>query len=144
MEIERLKELKNEVSKSNIKVTGIGYLADMQDLINAEIARKSVKSEEVQEAIEELQYGGWQSSKDGYPITLGDKTIDLAITALQQYQQWIPVSDCIPTESELRNGMVLAWSTELDEWQVENWGYVEDRPDDYTHWMTLPEPPKGE
>jgi len=35
-------------------------------------------------------------------------------------------------------------STELDEWQVENWGYVKDRPDDYTHWMTLPEPPKGE
>jgi len=47
MDIERLKELKHEVSVSNIKVTGIGYLADMQDLINAEIARQSVKSEEV-------------------------------------------------------------------------------------------------
>ena len=47
MNIERLKELKHEVSVSNIKVTGIGYLADMQDLINAEIARQSVESEEV-------------------------------------------------------------------------------------------------
>jgi hypothetical protein len=45
MDIERLKELKHEVSVSNIKVTGIGYLADMQDLINAEIARQSVKSD---------------------------------------------------------------------------------------------------
>ena len=33
-------------------------------------------NEEVQEAIEESMQGFWQSYKDGYPITLGDKTIE--------------------------------------------------------------------
>jgi len=58
MDLERLKELKHEVSVSNIKVTGIGYLADMQDLINAEIARQSVKSEDVTISKMETARGG--------------------------------------------------------------------------------------
>ena len=106
------------------------------------IARQSVKSEEVQRAIGDLldMKEHWcADSTDNDAISIG-----LAITALQSYQPWVSVNDRLPTESELRNGMVLAWSAELCEWQVENWGYVEDRPDDYTHWKPLPEPPKGE
>lgn len=49
------------------------------------IARQTT-SEEIQDAIEALMFGGWQSYKDGYPITLGDKIIDIVITALQAYQ----------------------------------------------------------
>lgn len=113
---------------------------DMLELIDEAVARQSVTSEGVQEAIEYLQ------PLTEHPIMSGNfaKHIKTAITALQAYQPWISVSERKPTESELRNGMVLAWSTELSEWQVESWGYVEDRPEDYTHWKPLPEPPKGE
>ncbi|NLD33072.1 MAG: DUF551 domain-containing protein [Trichococcus flocculiformis] len=117
----------------------------MTALIDAEIARQSVKSEDVQEAIEQLQ-SEYVDDFEGYPASCGkwNRNIDLAIAALQEYRPCAKVSEGLPPENELRNGMVLAWSTELDEWQVENWGYVENRPDDYTHWKPLPEPPEGE
>lgn len=65
-------------------------LRSVIDFANEAIARQSTTSEEVKDAIEELMYGSWQSYKDGYPITLGDKTIYLAITALQEYQPETP------------------------------------------------------
>ena len=65
-----------------------------------DIERDLVKSEDVAEAIEELMYGSWQSSKDGYPITLRDKTIDLARTALQAYQPWVSVKDRLPEKPQ--------------------------------------------
>lgn len=87
MDIEGLKELRGAFDSG--QVTDQGYAQDQDDilaLIDAEIARQSVTSEEVTEAIEELMSGIWQLSKDGYPITLGGKTLGLAITALQAYQ----------------------------------------------------------
>lgn len=123
-----------------------GYEKGKKD---AAIARQSVKSEEIQEAIEELMSGGWQSYKDGYPITLGDKTIGLAITALQAYQPWIPVSERLPTEEDAdKKGLVLAYdkleTQETCPWYcIEEWNATKDNK--ITHWkQPLPEPPKGE
>ena len=66
MDIERLKELV-QAEDSDLW----DYKVELIGLLDEAIARQSVKSEEVAEAIEELMSGIWQSSKDGYPITLG-------------------------------------------------------------------------
>ena len=128
-------------------IIGAKDLKNALEFIDYQDVEKYATSEEVQEAIVILTE--WRDFLSGTLPADAEGTreimsYNLAITALQAYQPWIPVSDRIPTERELRSGMVLAWSTELSEWQVENWGYVEDRPDDYTHWKPLPEPPKGE
>lgn len=71
------------------------------------------------------------------------KAINLAITALQEYEPWVSVKDRLPTEDDAdENGLLLAWSSELEEWQVEVWSYVAKATDDYTHWKPLPQPPK--
>lgn len=150
MDIERLKELhrivSNEFEVFNEKtqhfcITPIGK--DLITLIDEAIDRQSVTSEEVRRAIELLREPSKYMDYYWLDAQMND-ALNLAITALKEDQPWVPVSEHIPTKSELRNGMVLAWSTELSEWQVESWVYVEDRPEDYTHWKPLPEPPKGE
>ena len=75
--------------KANDALTII--LENIAELVVAYLigARHPVKSEDVQEAIEQLMYGSWQSYKDGYPIKLGDKIINLAIAALQKHQPWV-------------------------------------------------------
>ena len=91
MDIEMLKELKKEVAESNLKVTGVGYLTDLQDLINAEIARQSVTSEDVAEAISQMNeaLGTEYLESDGEWTCYNEfstNAIRTAITALQAYQ----------------------------------------------------------
>jgi len=120
---------------------------DFVKLIDAEIARQSATSEEVAEAIEELMSGIWQSSKDGYPITLGGKTLDLAITALQTYQPWVSVSERLP-DADVASVLIHTNKGGVSEgqyypciksWKQFRWS-VENA--DVTHWMPLPKPPK--
>ena len=77
MDIERLNNLKlqqyNMMAYSQVR-------NDFVKLIDAEIARQSATSEEVQEAIERIHCTKWDHDKTWY------NTIDLAITALQAYQ----------------------------------------------------------
>ena len=95
MDIERLKELRKKIPE----YYGNGFMSlvhcdNMLDLIDDAIARQSVKSEEVAEAIGDLldMKEHWcADSTDNDAIS-----IDLAITALQDYQPWIPVSNVKP------------------------------------------------
>lgn len=69
-------------------------LSESLQALKAEIARQPIKSEDVQRAIEQLKYAREQDREfdDG---TFVD-SLDLAITALQEYQPWIPVSERLP------------------------------------------------
>jgi hypothetical protein len=158
MDIERLKELRKSLNAENWNAkTKIEVIALTDDLI----ARQSATSDEVSEAIEELMSGIWQSSKDGYSITLGGKTLDLAITALQAYQPWISVGERLPEIPEGRYGVmcnvmvdncsstkVMSLLYEKDTVRgktVCRWKwYGKISPWNVTHWKPLPEPPKGE
>jgi hypothetical protein len=124
-----------------------------------DIERDLVKSEDVAEAIEELMSGIWQSSKDGYFITLRDKTIDLARTALQAYQPWVSVSERLPddgvpvlvtyigfNDGKPHSDGVAKWSIEENAY-VGGWLLESDSSEvtvEITHWKPVPEPPKGE
>ena len=96
MDIERLKELRKKIPE----YYGNGFMSlvhcdNMLDLIDDAIARQSVKSEEVAEAIGDLldMKEHWcADSTDNDAIS-----IDLAITALQAYQadvtHWKPLPE---------------------------------------------------
>lgn len=123
-------------------------LRSVIDFANEAIARQTTTSEEVKDAIEELMFGGWQSYKDGYPITLGDKTIYLAITALQEYQPWTPTSDRLPEEYRfvlisIFNGKATGVGM-ID--KKKRWYGIDHQEMDITPeaWKPLPEPLKGE
>lgn len=124
----------------------------------AEIAHQSVKSEEVQEAIE------WQVSLKGYHQNKWEKAepewqqepgaqaqhnemimaIDLAITALQAYQPWVPCSERMPKESDAdKNGHILAYSVGLQRSTICLWYHIIGD-NTTTHWRRNIEPPKGE
>ena len=100
---------------------------------------------DVQEAIEELMSGIWQSSKDGYPITLGGKILDLAITALQAYQPWVSVSERLPERGEnylcCEDDIMAIFVAYYND---SGWKRPLYRETTVTHWKPLPEPPKGE
>lgn len=118
---------------------------------------QSATSEEVADAIEKLTYARDQDREfdDG---TFVD-SLDLAITALQAYQPWIPVSERLPGKpeydwvlvhitlypdgfvglphvAELRRGEWFSTEYDLPIEQILQ-GTV-------THWKPLPQPPKGE
>lgn len=169
MDIERLKELKdylrvaNELSILNddnlmqriVDNNDVTNTIDIAiELLNAEIARQSVKSEDVQKAIKTVEGIAICSS-------FKDQREDakLAITALQAYQPWISVEDRLPEKpeydwvlvhitlspdgfvglphvAELRRGKWFSTEYSLPIEQILQ-GTV-------THWKPLPEPPKGE
>ena len=112
---------------------------------------------EVQEAIGLLSgksYGTHNLSCD----CVFCKAIDLAITALKQYQGWIPVSERLPDDGtpvlityvgiydgKLYSDGVAIWSVEENGYNG-GWLWELDRSEvavKTTHWMPLPEPPKG-
>ena len=69
--------------------------------IDEAIARQSAISEEVAEAIEDLEYALACSENGGFYVeqTIKQPTARLSITALQEYQHWIPVSNGKPEKS---------------------------------------------
>ena len=92
MDIERLKELKGWVN--DLRKFGVSEGNEVITILDEAIARQSVKSEEVAEAIGDLldMKEHWcADSTDNDAIS-----IDLAIAALQAYQPWIPVSNIKP------------------------------------------------
>ena len=128
----------------------------------AEIAKQSViaksaTSEEVQRAIEQLKYAREQDREfdDG---TFVD-SLDLAITALQAYQPWIPCTERMPTDGtpvlityvgfndgKFHSDGVATWSIEENGYNG-GWLWEIDGSEatvEITHWKPLPEPPKGE
>lgn len=152
MGIER--ELKDKLLKlfeeTDRQAWNDGYEKGRKD---ASIARQSVTSEEVAEAIEamkdniELIKNIEKKINDIHPLL--EKKINcyaLAITALQEYQPWVSVEDRLPelgkdvlTIKPSGNCKVLRFETDClwydsySEWDK-----------GVTHWKPLPEPPKGE
>lgn len=139
------------------------YKEELITLINEAIARQSATSEEVQRAIEELSQASDRShyAQDGAPVKtlISLATIDLAITALQAYQPWIPVSERLPDQCESYLVVVKEKDQPNDLIHVDvasSYGkYIDDFWDTFndwkegqevhiTHWKPLPEPPKGE
>jgi len=136
------------------------------------IARQSVKSEEVAEAIEVINkkiYAHKEFIRQAkitnmainlLPHYVKIKSLDLAISALQAYQPWIPVSERLPKNSE--HDWVLAQITEdngymwipkvveyrerIGDWYCEELGWLKTHNGTFkvTHWKPLPKPPKGE
>jgi hypothetical protein len=103
------------------------------------IARQTT-SEEVAEAIEDLTILSKMWKEIGQPT----KEIDLAITALQAYQPWIPVSERLPEKEDAdENGHILAYSEGLQRSTICLWYHIIGD-NVTTHWRENVEPPKGE
>ena len=100
MDIERLKELRRQIVGEHWGINGddLKLLYNLLPLVNEAIARQSVKSEEVRDAIEWFRFSkvkferGFEAVKnsksdyrhDAWVNTI--KTFNLAVTALQAYQ----------------------------------------------------------
>ena len=127
--------------------------------IDEAIALQSVKGEEVQEAIEQLQTE-YVDDFEGYPASCGkwNRNIDLAIAALQEYQPWVSVKDRLPDEwipvlvtyigcndGKPRSDGVARWRVKENAY-VSGWLWDLDRSEvavEITHWKPLPEIPRG-
>ena len=109
MDIEKLKEdiesVESDLEYGEYQDQGkvavnVECLRSMINFANEAIARQSVKSEEVAEAIERLEK--WRASKYAWTVASAPcgKNIDLAITALQEYKPKEPCSECIKYQND--------------------------------------------
>jgi hypothetical protein len=120
-------------------VIGAKDLKNALEFIDYQDVEKSATTEGVQEAIEYLQPLTEHSVMSGNFV----KHLKTAITALQAYQPWIPVSERLPDDgyclaccSTGNRETTFFWRGRSRE--LEELGYV------VTHWKPLPKPPKGE
>ena len=62
---------------------------------------------------------------------------------IEPKQEWISVKDRLPEEEDSTRGMVLAVENDKER-MVKLWGWdiVVKYPNEFTHWMPLPQPPK--
>lgn len=151
MDIERLKEhdlyvLRGIVSGLEEEQSIDPVIArQFEKVIDEAIARQSVIDEDVIEAIEYLQ------PLTEHPIMSGNfaKHIKTAITALKEYQPWIPVSESLP-DGDVASVLIYTkeggvaegqYYQSISAWKQFRWS-VEDSK--VTHWKPLPELPKGE
>lgn len=161
MDIENLKELQIAKQVLILNKSAVQYdLAPSKEdqefidaveiavsLIDEAIARQSVTSEEVAEAITQLEIMATNMMgeiQNGNPLAeMNIKAIDLAIAALQEYQPWVSVADRLPESDDGHQNLVLV----LDiggNYEIEMPSHIIRNIEDYTHWKPLPEPPKGE
>ena len=151
MDIERLKELRKRLEyNSELEDEEI---ENLWELIDEAIARQSATSEEVAEAISWAQ---------GMEILYTEKQMPecancakTAITALQEYEPWIPVSERVPEEGAIvmvAYGEAIYFASiqywgihgkEVPVWRV-GMGHRIEKDFSETHWKPYPEPPKGE
>lgn len=144
MDIERLEELRKRLEyNSELEDEEI---ENLWELIDEAIDRQSATSEEVRRAIQTLKniYPSPKQIATGeYPHVA--EAIDIAITALKEYQPWVSIGDRLP---ERGKHVLLCCEVRPSgaRYVCDNWG-------DYssiftgafaTHWKSLPEPPKGE
>jgi len=153
MKIEELKKLKEVIFLSEFTTT---FCVKIRDLINTEIARQSVKGEDVQRAIESLhqqkmsiEAQEWEPEEEQSRLD----ALDLAITALEHMRSWIPVTERLPEKTtrclllccrgrnKSRNDIVSGFYVTAGDphWEADDW-----RPPRVTHWMPLPEFPEVE
>ena len=95
--------------------------------------------EKLVELLDRFVYDEWYGNED-----IAEKLISNGVTV----QEWIPIKDRLPKNEKegvliaLRWGMVdIGWYEE-GQWSSEFVNEYEDG--EVTHWMPLPQPPKGE
>lgn len=153
MDTERLKELKEFLSHSFFcygrrsgKTITSEFFRDVELLIDEALAKQSATSEDVAEAIEYYTHVAKITKGEE---SLAETSANLAITALQQYQGWIPVSERLP-DGDVASVLIYTkeggvaegqYYQSIRAWKQFRWS-VEDS--SVTHWKPLPEPPKGE
>ena len=59
-------------------------------------------------------------------------------------QQWIPVTERLPSEEDADDDACVMAIHKASKRRCFHWRSVADNPFDFTHWMPMPEPPKGE
>ena len=152
-ELEELKGYTEELYQ--LGNVSLKYCDSMIKFIESEQQRR-VQSEDVQRAIEfqenlknTIEYSDEEEDKG---------KIDIAIQALRQMQGWIPVSERLPRKEEFfvtqnpTEHLILTLingDSEYCEIELIPVRHFEDIADYFenrhiTHWMPLPQPPKGE
>lgn len=157
---ERLEEARDIILHEGVTLTGSGknwlhiVTKSFWDAARclAENHRRAAPSEEVQRAISSMTYKNVKPKSRPTTICwLTDEERQLAITALRQMQGWIPVSEGLPRQCEhilvFGAGMgvevalyVVAPSVGWSGFRVHGNGANSA----VTHWMPLPDGPKGE
>jgi len=153
----RLDDLIDKVQEAwNDDIIEIEDKIDLQQLILSEQRKRSVRSEDVQRAIDDVQYSLSCSERCGTKceVIVGQNSARLAITALEAYQPWISVDDRLPKDYQHENGEPMEFNVMIKDAEVPTtlcfngskwfeWSDT-DRFFEVTHWMPLPQPPKGE
>jgi hypothetical protein len=81
--------------------------------------------------------------KESVFTSYAEEALDMAIAALREQPRWISVKDRLPVEADANpyesilaiekdDGFARAWC----------WDIVVRYPNEFTHWMPLPEPPE--
>ena len=164
MDIERaLKNIGDWISKeTESRKYPKGELLELSEslqALKAEIARQSVTSEEVAEAIAKIEKIVVFDNEHGYRVnnhhSLHISDIKTALTALQAYQPWIPVGERLPEEGAIvmvAYGEAIYFASiqywgihgkEVPVWRV-GMGHRIEKDFNETHWKPYPETPKGE
>ena len=113
------------------------------------------------EALAEIEYYGGFSGRAAVVQAVLDACV-LAVEALREQEQrrWIPVTERLPDNKEHDwvlaqvvedNGFmhipkVMEYRQQRNDWFEETYGWLSEHNGAFTvtHWMPLPEPPKGE
>lgn len=91
--------------------------------------------EKLMELLDRFVYDDWYSNSD-----IVEKLIANGVTV----QEWISVKDRLPTIYDAdADNCVLAIHKASNK-RYYHWRSVANNPFDFTHWMPLPQPPKGE
>ena len=90
--------------------------------------------EKLVEILDRFVYDDWYGNED-----IAEKLISNGVTV----QEWISVDDRLPEDSATvlvchKNGLVTT-----NAWLGAHWWFKDER-NPITHWMPLPQPPKGE
>ena len=115
MDIERLEELREETEQyravADDRYMSTNYEDDLLALIDEAIARQSIKSEDVAEAIKHLK------NENGFTNGKLYRAVDLAITALQACQTKEPCDYCksgIDTVSLMDSDMLMRFVSKVN------------------------------
>lgn len=109
-------------------------------MIDIKAIRELCESAKVENDYSEPVYGS-----DTYQLIVNKiPTLLDELEMAQNKQRWIPVTERLPTECDADEGYTVLAIHKTAKKKYYHWRSVADNPFDFTHWMPLPETPKGE
>ena len=98
-----------------------------------------IREERIKEMAKDLEQTGML---EGYSrcVIAAQELIDAGWSK----QAWISVEERLPTEQDVGDDCGVIAIHKRSTKRYFHWRSVADNPFDFTHWMPLPEPPKGE